>query len=398
MEHRGPIALRLALRQLAPRRRASLTAFVALGACAVLLSLPPQLRAVLDGRLAPPSAEAIPSLFLFDIQPEQTEPLRAKIRDTGTDLQRLAPMVRARLLAINETRVGEGVAGDAPAGRDSQFRGRDRMRTRGYNLTWQSALAATETLVAGRDFSGAYEASAGVPAEASVEEDWARDVGVTLGDVLRFDVQGVTVETRIVNLRRVDWNSMQPNFFVSLQRGVLEDAPAVYLASVAALPAQRREALQSTLVEAFPNISIIDVSRGVERMLGLVDQLQWALAATALTSLAVGLVLVFAIAVDEAQVRRWDVNLLKILGARHRVLRRSLDLEFAALGFAAACVGTLAALAVGAAAATWLLDVPWVPAWKSQSLLMLLLPVTAALAARLAMRRVLRERPVAFLR
>jgi len=133
-------------------------------------------------------------------------------------------------------------------------------------------------------------------------------------------------------------------------------------------------------------------------MLGLIDQMQWALAATAFTSLAVGLALIFAIAVDEAQVRRWDVNLLKVLGAPHRVLSRSLDLEFAALGLAAACVGTLAALAVGAAVATLLIDVPWSPAWRGQSLLLLVLPVTAALAARLAMRRVLAERPVAFLR
>ena len=395
LEDRGPIAMRLALRQLAPRRRASLTAFVALAACAVLLSLPPQLRAVLDRRLAPPSAEATPSLFLFDIQPEQTEPLRATVRENGTELQRLAPMVRARLLAINGALVSDY---KPTTSGESGFRGRERMRSRGYNLTWQPALAATETLVAGRDFSGVFDDDTGIPAEASLEEDWARDLGVAIGDTMRFDVQGVTVETRIVNLRRVDWNSMQPNFFVSLQPGVLEDAPAVYLASVAALPPDRREALQSTLVEAFPNISIIDVSRGVERMLGLIDQMQWALAATALTSLAVGLALVFAIAADEAQVRRWDVNLMKILGARHRVLIRSLDLEFAALGLAAAFVGTLAALAVGATVATYLVDVPWTPAWQGQTLLLLLLPATAAAAARLAMRGVLAEKPVAFLR
>jgi putative ABC transport system permease protein len=395
LENRGPIALRLALRQLAPRRRASLTAFVALAACAVLLSLPPQLRAVLDRRLAPPSAETIPSLFLFDIQPEQTEPLRAKVRANGTELQRLAPMVRARLLAIN----GALVADYKPTtDGESGFRGRDRMRPRGYTLTWQASRAATETLVAGHDFSGTFDESSGSHAEASLEEDWARDLGVTIGDTMRFDVQGVTVETRIVNLRRVDWNSMQPNFFVSLQPGVLEDAPAVYLASVAALRPDEREALQATLVEEFPNVSIIDVSRGVERMLGLIDQMQWALAATALTSLAVGIALVFAIAVDQAQVRRWDVNLMKVLGARHRMLSRSLDLEFAVLGLAAAFVGTIVALGVGAAVATFLVDVPWIPAWRSQALLMLLLPITAAVAARLSMQRVLAEKPIVFLR
>lgn len=391
-EHRGPIALRLALRQLAPRRRASLTAFVALAVSVSLSSLPLQLRSVLDRRLAPPPSAQMPSLFLFDIQPEQTEAVRAKVREDGADLQRLAPMVRARLQAIN----GEGVEASTPVSAESDRAA--RMRSRAYNLTWQATLASTETLVAGRDFSGTYDASAGASAEASVEEDWARDMGVGVGDTMRFEVQGVPVDTRIVNLRRVDWNSMQPNFFVSLQPGVLEDAPAIYLASVAALPDERREALQLALVGAFPNVSIIDVSRGVERVLGFVDQLQWALAATAFVSLAVGLVLVFAIAADEARARRWDVNLLKVLGARHRTLRRSLDLEFGIVGLAAAFLGTLVALGIAAGIALRFLDVAWAPAWRGPALLVVAMPVIVAAAARLAMRRVLAQKPVAFLR
>jgi putative ABC transport system permease protein len=393
LERRGPVALRLALRQLAPRRRASLTGFVALAACAMLLSLPPQMRTLLDRRLAPPPTEAIPSLFLFDIQPEQTGPLREHVLAAGTALQRLAPMVRSRLLAINTVSVDEpGVLGDGRGLRD-----RERLRTRRYNLTWQAELAPTETMIAGRDFKGSWNWRSDEPAEMSMEEEYARDLGVGLGDTLRFDVQGIEVEGRIVNLRRVDWNSMQPNFFVSFQPGVLEEAPAVYLASVAGLPDDRRQALQLSIVEKFANVSIIDVSRGVARMLGLIDQMQWALAATALTSLAVGLALVFAIAADEAQVRRWDVNLLKVLGARHGLLRTSLDLEFGLLGLAAALVGVVAAAAMGAAVAVWLLEVQWSPAWRAQAALLFALPLMTMIAARLAMRRVLRERPTVFL-
>jgi len=378
---------------------------VALGVCTLLLSLPAQLRGVLDERLRPPPEDQIPSLFLFDIQPEQAGPLKKHVEAAGTRLQRLAPMVRAQLVAINGVAIGAGDDGAsggesdrrADSARSSGLRDSERLRSRRYNLTWQAELAGTEVLTAGREFSGAYEASSREPAEISVEEDFAERLGVGLGETLSFDIHGVPVDGRIVNLRRVDWNSMQPNFFVSFQPGVLEGAPAVWLASVPALEPARREALQTSIVREFPNVSLIDVSRGIERLLGLLDQLQWALAATAATALAVGLALVFAIATDEAEVRRRDVNLMKVLGARHGLLRRSLDIEFALLALLAAIVGTAAALGVAAAVATWLVDVPWEPAWRSQAAVLLALPLVASVAARLAMRGVLREKPLAFL-
>lgn len=391
------VPVRLALRQLAPRRQASLTAFVAVALCALLLSLPPQLRSLLDERLRPPAAEDIPSLFLFDIQPEQAGPLRDHVARAGTELQRLAPMVRARLDAINGESIGVS-ADPRPVARVTALRDRQHLRGRRYNLTYQAELAATETLVEGRPFSGAYDLAGGALAEISMEIDFAKRLGVGLGDELRFDVQGVPVEGRIVNLRSVDWNSMQPNFFVSFQPGVLESAPAVFLASVPALPPAVRDRLQASVVEAFPNVSMIDVSRGVDRLLGLLDQLQWAITATAVTSLAVGLLLVFAIARDEAQVRRWDVNMLKVLGARHGLVRRSIDVEFAVLGLGAGLVGCAAGAAVCAVLAMGPLDVAWSPPWKALVLVIASLPIISTLAARVAMRGVLAERPLALLR
>jgi len=391
------VPVRLALRQLAPHRRASLTAFVAVALCALLLSLPPQLRALLDERLQPPAPEDIPSLFLFDIQPEQADPLRDHVARAGTELQRMAPMVRARLEAINGERVGIDADPNASA-RGVTVRDGQDLRGRRYNLTYQAELAATETLVEGRPFTGAYDIDGEALPEISMEIDFATRLGVGLGDELRFDVQGVPVEGRIVNLRSVDWNSMQPNFFVSFQPGVLEPAPAVFLASVPALPREVRDRLQASIVEAFPNVSMIDVSRGVDRLLGLLDQLQWAITATAVTSLAVGLLLVFAIARDEAQVRRWDMNMLKILGARHGLVRRSIDVEFGVIGFSAGLVGCAAGAGVCAVLAVGLLDVAWSPAWKPLGLVIVVLPLISTLAARIAMRGVLAERPLALLR
>jgi putative ABC transport system permease protein len=147
----------------------------------------------------------------------------------------------------------------------------------------------------------------------SLEIDFAEHLGVGVGDTLRFDVQGVAVEGEVVSLREVRWNSFQPNFFVVFQPGVLEDAPAVYLASVPQLSGEQRDALQASIQVAFPNVSSIDVTRAVQRLLGLIDQLQWALAGSAGLSLAVGWMLVTALARDAA---RSPPDALELHGSR----------------------------------------------------------------------------------
>ena len=398
---RSALAPRLAFRRLARGGGSALAGFVAISLCALMVSLAPQLRVVLEGDLDPPAAGQIPALFLFDIQPEQVRPLEVHTSALGHELQRISPMVRAKLESIN----GRSVRGELTdrerraaysPNRSSEEEAR-RLRTRRYNLTYAPALTVSETLVEGQPFRGAHTAeSVGLP-ELSLEVHFADELGIRVGDSLAFDVQGVPVEGRVTNLREVRWNSFQPNFFVTFQPGVLEDAPQIFLASVPRMPDEEREILQASIVEVFPNISIIDVTRSVKRLLGLLSQLQWALASTASLSLVVGLVLVFSIARDQARSQRWETNLLKVLGAEFGQIRAAVDIEFGVLGLLATLAGVACSTAASAILADVLLETPWVPAWRPVLFSVLVIPSICVATARIATRSVLRERPLALL-
>ena len=52
-------------------------------------------------------------------------------------------------------------------------------------------------------------------AEVSIELDFARDLGVGVGDTLVFDIQGVPVELLVSSLRTVEWESFSINFFLN---------------------------------------------------------------------------------------------------------------------------------------------------------------------------------------
>ena len=58
------------------------------------------------------------------------------------------------------------------------------------------------------------------------------NAGLELGDVLRFFVAGREVEARIASIRKVNWDSFQPNFFILLSPGALDDMPTTYISSM----------------------------------------------------------------------------------------------------------------------------------------------------------------------
>jgi putative ABC transport system permease protein len=394
---RSRLAVRLALRELARSASAAVSTFVAIALATLLVSLAPQLGAVLDPQIESPDSAVIPSLFLFDIQPEQVGPLTAHVAERGVELQRVSPLVRAKLDRI------ESLSGDGEGGlRLGPSREKQRLLERRYNLTYRPGLNPGEKVVLGRPFSGPYRGAAlgmpgALPGEMSLEESFARDLGVGIGDRLHFDVQGVPVVGTVVNTRTVAWNSFQPNFFVAFQSGLLEEAPSIFLASVPRLPEQQREALQSSIALAFPNISAVDVTRMVRRILGLLTQLKWAITSTAWLSVIVGLVLVYTIAREQARERRWETNLLKVLGADLSLIRRSLDVEFGTLGILAALFGASISLVASAVLAVFVLESEWSVAWTPLVLAAVAVPSICVLTARLASRAVLREKPLALL-
>lgn len=386
---------RFALRQLARHPASALPAFVAISLCALLVAVPLQMRGLLEAELDPPEGGALPSLFLFDIQPEQLELLRGEVEELGAPLDEVSPMVRARLDAINGVATADTIRAAAAGGDDD----RARLGGRRYNLTYRAGFSSSEELVEGREFRNpSVMASDEEPAELSLEAGFADRLGVGLGDVLRFDVQGVPVSGRVVNTKRVRWNSLQPNFFVSFQSGVLEEAPKIFLASIPRLDQASRERVAAALVESFPNVSVIDVTAGVKRLIGLLGQLDWALFSTASLALLVGMLLIFAIARDQARARRWETNLLKILGAGFPQIRRAGDIEFGLLGGAAALLGVLSAAGASAILALGVFDLAWRLSWLPLAGVLVVIPLVCVSTARIAMRKVLRERPIVLLR
>jgi len=345
---------------------------------------------------APGDGGPVPSLFLFDIQEEQLPQVRNWARSEGTELRFITPLIRGRILRVN------GQAFEK-LGREQSTREEERearFRNRGINLTIRSELTPSESLHNGTPFSELpAPASADEPESISVERRYAERLGLRLGDLLDFEIQGVPISGRIVNLRRVRWTSFQPNFFITFRPGALDDAPKTYLASLPRADENRRERWQSSLFSRFSNISSIDVTRLMETLLQGFSQISAALRLMALLAGMAGMAAVFSVLRLRAGERRAELQLLKLLGAPPAALTRALTLEAAVLAGAAGTFGVVLSLVVGAALSVTVFESP--PAVPPLRLLFgvpLVFTVLGGWLGRLSARDILATRPQEWLR
>ncbi len=382
------VTQKLALRNLNRNRLGAISCFLAIGLGSLLINLIPQIQSGLQQEIAQPTDFSVPDFFMFDIQPEQLDTLQNLLSERGYDLSFLSPQVSARLEAINELVLDE--VEETP---DEQM-----LQRRMYNLTYQDALKNSETLAEGTVWEGAWDFSSPELPGISIEEGFAERMGLKIGDTLTFDVQSVPVTGRVMNTRTVDWNSFQPNFFVSFQPGVLDPAPKTFVAAISEVKDADRLAVQNSIVTALPNVSIINVAQIVARILDITDQISWAIKVMAYLSIFAGLVVLFSIARYEVKSRFWEINLLKILGANFNDVKSIVQIEFGILGFFAAVTGVVLSLLMSYSISYFIFDSLWRFSVGVTTFSIVAITALSVATALIATRSVLKQKPLELLR
>jgi putative ABC transport system permease protein len=387
-----PLSLRLAFGQLGARRGLTALMMAVMG-LAVFLTTASQF--IKDDIVAPIAAQRgagnRPNLFFLDVQPTQRSQVAARLKvETGRDPLE-APIVRARLKAIG----GRPVKEAQPRTRDEdpgEQRG-EGFRSREQNLTWRDHLGASEVVSAGRFWApGLAEAD-----ELSLEQGFAESIGARLGEVLTFDVQGTEVKGRVTSLRKVMWQSFQPNFFIILHPSLLKDAPAVHLLAAEAEPSAKGR-VQVAMARDFPNITIIDVTDVVAKVGRVLDIIALITRSLAALMLASALLVLVASLIAGRLGRQRDLAMLRTIGASHGTLLRSLVWEFLLLGGSSAFLATTLAWVLARLYTSRVLDLPTHPS-VTMGLLMLGASALLTLAVGVAgCLRVLNAKPMDVLR
>lgn len=377
---RSPVVLGLRLALTGLRRRGWETTLQAialsLGLLALLLLTLTRSDLLDNWRAQVP--EGAPNRFMINIQPEQVAPLRDHLAGQGVTGVVFYPMARARLTAV----AGRPVVPDDY----SEDRAR-RLAEREFNLSALADAPPDNEIVAGRWWS----AGAGAAAGFSVEEGIAKTLGIKLGDVLEFDAGGLPLTGRVTSLRKVNWDSFRPNFFVIGPPGSLDGLPTSFITSVHL--ARDRVALLNGLVAAYPNVTVIDVEQIMGELRAIMDRVSGAVQVIFLFSLGTGLLVMLAALYARRDERAREIGVWRTLGATRGTVRLALAAEFALLGLLAGTVAAGAASGLGWVLARRLFELPHAPdplVWVAGLGGGLLLVLAAGLAAT---RRLVDEPP-----
>ncbi|RYF34119.1 MAG: FtsX-like permease family protein [Comamonadaceae bacterium] len=339
-ESTAPRWLVLATRQISARPVYAVVqvSALAVGLLALILLVLLRTDLVASWRKAtPPDA---PNRFVINVMPDQSTAFQKSLRDAGVGKFDWYPMIRGRLIAIN----------DKPVSPDDYTEDRaKRLVDREFNLS-NSAEAPPHNAIT----AGVWKPEA--PGEVSVEDGLAETLGLKLGDKLRFDIGGITNDARITSLRKVDWGSLHANFFVMYPVASLPDVPVTFMG---AFRAPTTKGFDNALVRAYPNITNVDMSATIAQIQRVLDQVVRAVEFLFGFTLAAGLVVLFAAVTATREERAREFAVMRAVGARASLLRQVQRAELAGVGLLAGLLASIVASAIGWALARYVFEFTW---------------------------------------
>ncbi|MFN8847277.1 MAG: ABC transporter permease [Bdellovibrionales bacterium] len=328
--------LSLAAKSLNRQSTASWAFLFTVGLSSALLNLIPQIQGSLENLLSFDEIKSRPSLFLFDIQSEQWPDLELFLQEKSIEPTAVSPMVRGRIIKINdELYERKEITG---------FKSREeeeaaRSRNRGLNMSYRSHQQSGERIIKGEPILKPFQEGVDQYPLLSIEKRYAGRMNLNIDDKVTFDIQGIEIVAKVANIREVKWSRFEPNFFVVMQSGVLEEAPQTRLASLPYLEKENRIQMIKDLAQKFSNISVIDVERLMESLIQNLKRVSGALNLMTYLTLLTGLLTLVFLLTAEAQRRGFEVHLVRILGSSVSDVKKLRLIEVTGLGLISILVG-----------------------------------------------------------
>lgn len=338
------VAWRYGLANVARRGRDSAIQVVAFGLGITVLLLLTLVRTDLLEGWRTTLDENAPNHFLINIQPQEVASVGDVFVANELSRPQFTPLVRARMTHIN----GESVKDREYPNEDGRW-----LANREANLSWSAQMSSSNELLQGEWWADDYS---GVPL-ASIEEEAAQNAGLTIGDTLSFTIAGQEVAAEIASIRKINWDSFQPNFFIVLSPGALDGMPTTYISAMKI--AADKQSMLVGLVRAHPSVSVIDLGSILSQVRGIIEKASLAVQAVFMFTLAAGIAVLFAAVQSTIDERRFESAMLRALGARRRTVFAGVMAEFAALGLAAGVLASAGASILSAVIAVQLFQLPY---------------------------------------
>ncbi len=288
----------------------------------------------------PPDA---PNRFVINVQPDQRALFAQQFADAGLAKPDTYPMVRGRLIAVNDVPTGPELFREDRA---------KRLVDREFNLSYMAELPSHNRVISGGWFTPRQLQDGAL----SVEDGIAKTLNLKIGDVLTYEVAGQKFSAPVTNLRKLDWDSMRVNFFVIVTPRLLEPFPTTFI-SAFHLP-KNQPGFIDKLVARMPNLTVVDVEAILRQLRGVIGQVAEAVQFIFLFTLAAGITVLYAALTASQDERTREAGIMRALGASGAQLKSAQWAEFILTGALAGLFAALIAWGIGYSVGRFVLNLP----------------------------------------
>ena len=325
--------------------------------------------------------EVAPSYFVIDIQKSQIEEVRDILNSNkGVISFDEAPMLRGIITKLNNKQASE-VAGDHWV-----IRG-DR------GITYFEELPKRFNLTKGqlwpKDYSGA--------TQISFAAEQAEELGIGIGDSVTVNIMGREITGEITSLRNVDFSSAGIGFVIAMNPSALKTAPHSFIMTIYART-EAETAVFNNLSSKFSNITLIKVRNVIQRVSNLLSSMATASSYGALTTLAMGFLVLLGSAASGQSARSYDAAILKTLGATRQDLIISYIIRFSLIGATAGFVAIFFAIGGAWCITSLVLELPFKIIWDTALMIIIGGLFANLLAGLYFATQALKIKPASFLR
>ena len=318
---------RLALAGLQRRYRENVAQIVIFGFAIMLLLVMLLVRTALVEDWQAEIPESTPNHFLMNVVPSEAQAVQRLLTERTDYDGALFPMIRGRINAVNDVPAREWRRRVGP-------RPGPGIRSE-RNLTFSPDLPDNNVVVEGEWWS------VDGPPAASLEDDYASGIGVSVGDTLTFDIAGLPLTVPVTNLRSVEWDSLQPNFFIIFSPGTLDEYPATFMTSFHL--SREEKPFLNELLSAHPTITLIEVDEIINQVRSIIDRVTQTVELVLYLVLGAGVLVLIASIGSSRDQRLREHALLRALGGTRPLIQGALVTEFAILGIFAGIVAVIGA-------------------------------------------------------
>jgi len=266
-----------------------------------------------------------PNHFILNIFPNQVKPFKQQLQKDNETASQFFPVVRGRLVKINDIAVQQIVS------KDSQG---ERATHRDLSLTFTQQLPKDNKTISG-------QWPVKEPGQVSIEQKLAKSLQIKQGDKLTFTLGSQQIHAKVVHIRSVRWDTMKPNFYMVFSPNTLSNFATTYITSF--YLAEDNKSILNDLVEQYPAITILEVDAILKQFKSILTQLTAAINYLLYFALFAGFTVLFSAVYSTLDNRIQEGALMRTLGANRALLRKAHLIEFSLLGLISGIVAVLLA-------------------------------------------------------